>query len=71
MARNEDINKSVRCSFCGKRQEEVDRIIAGPGVYICNECIGLCNSILAEEEMDEQISLEEEIPESIITPAEI
>ncbi len=71
MARNEDTNKSVRCSFCGKRQEEVDRIIAGPGVYICNECIGLCNSILAEEEIGEQISLEEEIPESIITPAEI
>ena len=37
---------SIRCSFCGKRQEQVNRIIAGPNVYICNECIDLCSSIL-------------------------
>jgi ATP-dependent Clp protease ATP-binding subunit ClpX len=37
-----------RCSFCGKRQGEV-RLIAGPGVYICNLCVGLCNEILAQD----------------------
>jgi ATP-dependent Clp protease ATP-binding subunit ClpX len=40
----------VRCSFCGKSGAEVKKVIAGPGVYICNECIGLCNEILAGEE---------------------
>jgi ATP-dependent Clp protease ATP-binding subunit ClpX len=39
-----------RCSFCGKSQAQVHRLIAGPGVYICNECIARCNKILAEEE---------------------
>lgn len=38
---------SARCSFCGKTNSNVTNIIAGPGVYICNECIGLCNEILA------------------------
>lgn len=37
------------CSFCGKSQREVRKLIAGPMVYICNECIGLCNDIIAEE----------------------
>jgi ATP-dependent Clp protease ATP-binding subunit ClpX len=40
----------LRCSFCGKSQEEVRKLIAGPDVYICDECIALCNEILAEEE---------------------
>ena len=48
MAKYED-KKTVRCSFCGKSQEDVRRIIAGPGVYICDECIGLCSSIIEEE----------------------
>ena len=48
MAKN-DTPKSVKCSFCGKTQESVKRIIAGPGVYICNECIGLCNDIIENE----------------------
>ena len=48
MSKN-DIPKSVKCSFCGKTQENVKRIIAGPGVYICNECIGLCNEIIESE----------------------
>ena len=39
MAKN-DIPKSVKCSFCGKTQDNVRKIIAGPGVYICNECVG-------------------------------
>src|SRR5512134_1510827 len=37
------------CSFCGKAQKEVKKLIAGPTVYICDECIGLCNDIIAEE----------------------
>ncbi len=41
-----DEKRSVRCSFCGKQQEQVKRIIAGPGAYICNECVHLCLSIL-------------------------
>jgi len=45
MAKNDD-RKIVRCSFCGKSQERVDRLIAGPGAYICNECIHLCMSML-------------------------
>ena len=43
------------CSFCGKSQKEVKKLIAGPTVYICDECIGLCNDIIAEEiERDEK-----------------
>ena len=47
MARED--NKPLRCSFCGKPQEQVSRMIAGPGVCICNECVDLCVSILEEE----------------------
>lgn len=53
MAKN-DTPKSVKCSFCGKTQENVKRIIAGPGVYICNECIGLCNDIIENEYYEEE-----------------
>ncbi len=42
-------NGSLRCSFCGKGQKEVKKLIAGPGVYICDECIDLCNDIIDEE----------------------
>ena len=44
-----DINKTVRCAFCGKTQDQVHRLIAGPGVYICDECVRLCNEIIADE----------------------
>ncbi len=47
MANNKD--KNVRCTFCGKSQEAVNRIIAGPGVYICDECITVCNNILEDD----------------------
>jgi ClpX C4-type zinc finger len=42
-------NRSLCCSFCGKSQQQVRKLIAGPTVYICDECIGLCNDIIAEE----------------------
>ena len=67
MARDE--YKTVRCSFCGKHQEQVERIIAGPGAYICNECVHLCLSILDEEERPELGS--PEMPDVIPTPREI
>ena len=49
-----DIPKNVKCSFCGKAQESVKRIVAGPGVYICDECIDLCNSIIENEIYEEE-----------------
>ena len=68
MARDE--RKTVRCSFCGKHQEQVDRIIAGPGAYICNECIHLCMSVL-DEDHGEENTLTAEMPDVIPTPKEI
>ncbi len=47
--------ETVRCSFCGKTQEEVKKVVAGPGVYICNECIDLCKEIIDEEFHEEAI----------------
>ncbi len=47
MAKEHTVN--LQCSFCGKTQREVKKLIAGPAVYICDECIGLCNDIIAEE----------------------
>ncbi len=49
MASKGDSNDHLRCSFCGKNQDEVRKLIAGPAVYICDECIELCNEIIAEE----------------------
>ena len=52
--RRDDSNGNLSCSFCGKTQKDVKKLIAGPTVYICDECIGLCNDIIAEEvEKDE------------------
>ena len=42
-------NIDITCSFCGKSHDEVNKIIAGPGVYICDECIGICSEIMEEE----------------------
>lgn len=53
MYENTNGNEEVRCSFCGKTQEEVKKIVAGPGVYICNECIDLCKEIIDEEFYEE------------------
>ena len=41
--------KKLKCSFCGKSQDQVKRLIAGPGVYICDECVELCSEIITEE----------------------
>ena len=60
-------DKHLRCSFCGKSKESVKKFISGPNVYICNECISLCNEILAEEE--EREAQEQVVPSR--TPEEI
>lgn len=64
--------KNIRCSFCGKSQEEVDRIIAGPGVYICSDCVKVCSNIVEDDlyedtEMTYTLADKEELP----SPAEI
>ena len=59
---NTDNNGTVRCSFCGKTQEEVKKIVAGPGVYICNECIDLCKEIIDEEFYDEAVRELTDVP---------
>ena len=58
----------MRCSFCGKTQDEVKKIIAGPTVYICDECIDLCNEIMEEEYQNEH---PDDIKQELLKPAEI
>ncbi len=66
--RREDSNGNLSCSFCGKSQKEVKKLIAGPTVYICDECIALCNDIIAEEvEKDEPAAGSDPLPK----PSEI
>jgi ATP-dependent Clp protease ATP-binding subunit ClpX len=62
-----DTGELLQCSFCGKSQKQVKRLIAGPGVYICDECIDLCNEIIEEELTDSSEIRFEELP----TPREI
>lgn len=54
----------LKCSFCGKSQEQVRKLIAGPGVYICDECVDLCNEILDEELLDSNSSAPQPVPRS-------
>ncbi len=62
-----DDKSQLKCSFCGKLQEQVKKLVAGPGVYICDECIELCNEII-EEELSDDIELE---LRDILKPKEI
>lgn len=60
-----DEKKQLKCSFCGKSQDQVKRLVAGPGVYICDECIELCQEII-DEEFDEIFETDlREIPKPI------
>ena len=70
MAKNEE-RRAVRCSFCGKMQEQVKRIIAGPGCYICDECVALCNRIIAEAQETDDRYATPEVQEEIPTPKDI
>ncbi len=67
MARIGDGGDLLKCSFCGKSQKQVKKLIAGPGVYICDECIDLCNEIIEEELADSDDVKLDELPK----PAEI
>src|SRR6056297_2150572 len=61
-----DGNDNLFCSFCGKNQQEVKKLIAGPAVYICDECIQLCSEIIEEENIKDT-----DIANRILAPAEI
>ena len=67
MAKQEKIDRHLRCSFCGKSRDEVRKLIAGPTVYICDECVNLCNDIIAEDWEEAK----EEISSKLKKPAEI
>ncbi|HBF75723.1 MAG TPA: ATP-dependent Clp protease ATP-binding subunit ClpX, partial [Lactobacillus sp.] len=67
MFENTDTTGPVNCSFCGKSQDQVKKIVAGPGVYICNECIDLCKEIIDEEFSEESSQTVFDVP----TPQQI
>ncbi|MBI3604535.1 MAG: ATP-dependent Clp protease ATP-binding subunit ClpX [Nitrospirae bacterium] len=67
MAKQEKPDDGLKCSFCGKGREEVRKLIAGPTVYICDECIDLCNDIIAEEWEEGKEAVSSKLPK----PAEI
>jgi ATP-dependent Clp protease ATP-binding subunit ClpX len=66
MAKKRDMNDNLFCSFCGKNQKEVQKLIAGPAVYICDECIQLCSEIIEEEK-----GKDEKDTEQLLVPKEI
>ena len=68
---NDDGKKALRCSFCGKHENQVHRMIQGPGVRICDECVQLCMSILNDGFEDTSGSALEDIPDELPTPREI
>jgi len=68
MSKKGDPSDDLMCSFCGKSQDEVKKLIAGPSVYICDECIQLCNEIIAEEYSEES---EEDASSQLLKPSEI
>ncbi len=63
MSRKDDLSGELVCSFCGKSQDEVKKLIAGPSVYICDECVSLCNEIIQEEyEQEKKIKKRDHLP---------
>src|SRR5579864_6639818 len=62
-------NKVLHCSFCGKSQHEVRKLIAGPSVYVCDECVALCNEIIHEEIHNAQSA--DPASQRLLTPVEI
>jgi ATP-dependent Clp protease ATP-binding subunit ClpX len=64
---SDDKPQILHCSFCGKSQHEVRKLIAGPSVFVCNECVDLCNDIIREEELAQAVELQKKLP----TPQEI
>ena len=70
LAKNDE-KRAIRCSFCGKHQDQVTKIIAGPGAYICNECVQLCMDILDTIAAPEEQLVSPDMPEIIPSPKEI
>lgn len=70
MPKKKDEPQNVRCSFCGKPQESVSRIVAGPGVYICDECVNVCKSIIESETYNED-EFEYSLQDDLLSPKEI
>ena len=68
---NDDGKKTLRCSFCGKHEQQVRRMIQGPGVRICDECVRLCMSILNDGFDDLDGSAVDDVPDELPTPREI
>ena len=66
-----DENKHLKCSFCGKPQSQVNRLVAGPGVYICDDCIQVCQEILKENYPEEHAENAAETPVRLPKPKEI
>lgn len=72
MSNFDEKEPECKCSFCGKNQDEVEKLIAGPDVYICDECIELCNEIVLEEDQDvEDVGTEKSFPSASLKPKEI
>ena len=63
--------KLIRCSFCGKTQAQVKRIMSGPNAYICNECIEICKDLLDEERAEEARSRGKKKEDELLRPAEL
>ena len=70
MSKNDE-KRDIRCSFCGKHQDQVAKIIAGPGAYICNECVHLCMDILENMTTPKGQMIDPDMPDTIPTPREI
>ena len=71
MAKKEDKNDKLHCSFCGKHQKDVKKLIAGPGVYICDECVGLCGEIIEDDGREEDTTGKQKAASKRLPPREI
>jgi ATP-dependent Clp protease ATP-binding subunit ClpX len=71
MTKKTEGTKNLICSFCGKTHDEVIRMIAGPSVFICDECVSLCNEVIAEGSSDSKSKGGMLAQESLPTPQEI
>ena len=72
MSKRKDTPQNVKCSFCGKSQEAVNRIVAGPGVYICDECVTVCKSIIENDTyLEDEFGYTLDEQEKLLSPKEI
>ena len=72
MSKRKDTPQNVKCSFCGKSQEAVSRIVAGPGVYICDECVSVCKNIIENDTyMEDEFGYTIDEQEKLLSPKEI